>query len=91
MNSPDTGKTVYYTLDLDAPISPEAIAELDALDDRPIDFSDAPERIEDGAWYRPAWAIERARHLIASGRGDEAMERMLQAYDAGIPLAGATV
>jgi hypothetical protein len=91
MNSPDTGTTVYYTLDLEAPISPEAIAELDALDDRPIDFSDAPERMADGAWYRPKWAIEHARYLIASGRGDQAMERMLQAYDAGIPLAGITV
>jgi hypothetical protein len=87
MNSPDTGITVYYTLDLDAPISAEAIAELNALDDRPIDFSDEPERILDETWYRPKWAIERARQLVASGRGDPAIERMLRAYDEGAPLA----
>jgi hypothetical protein len=87
MNSPDTGTTVYYTLDLDAPLSPEAIAELNALDERPIDFSDEPERTANGTWYRPKWAIERARQLVASGRGDPAMERMLRAYDEGIPLA----
>jgi len=86
MNSPDTGTTVYYTPDFDAPISPETIAELNALENRPIDFSDIPERTEDGNWYRPKWAIERARHLIATGRGDPAMESMVRAYDAN-PVA----
>jgi uncharacterized protein (DUF4415 family) len=50
-----TGKTVRYTIDLDAPPSftPEQIAQLDALKDRPIDFSDIPEQFDHSKWYRP--------------------------------------
>ncbi|NID15454.1 BrnA antitoxin family protein [Luteibacter yeojuensis] len=55
MKRPTTGKTVRYTIDLDAPPSftPEEIAELDALEGRPVDFSDIPEQVDDGKWYRP--------------------------------------
>ncbi|HEY4093770.1 MAG TPA: hypothetical protein VGN46_19865 [Luteibacter sp.] len=87
MNSPDTGTTVYYTPDPDAPLSPEAIAELRALRDRPIDFSDIPPKVIDETWYRPKWAIDIARQKVASGSGDPAIERMLKAYDAGFRTA----
>jgi len=55
MKRSTTGKIVRYTIDLDAPPSftPEEIAQLEALKNRPIDFSDIPEQVDDGKWYRP--------------------------------------
>jgi len=50
-----TGKIVRRTIDLDAPASftPEQVARLDTLEDRPVDLSDIPEQLDSGKWYRP--------------------------------------
>ncbi|MEZ2416686.1 BrnA antitoxin family protein [Luteibacter sp. RCC_6_2] len=50
MKSSATGKTVRHVLDPDEPLSPELAAELEALTDRPIDFSDIPPQHPDESW-----------------------------------------
>lgn len=67
MNPKAIGRTVYYTLDLDAPPSEEAVARLDALNDRPIDFSDIPPQVVDETWHRPEWALALAERDSALG------------------------
>ena len=52
MNSLDTGMIVTCTFDPDAPPTPEQLAELKALDGRPIDYSDIPETPPDALWMR---------------------------------------
>src|ERR1700761_9480997 len=55
MKQSDTGKTVYYVLDLDAPPRRMSAAERPTLDESPIDFSDLPEQTIDESWYMPNW------------------------------------
>ena len=50
MNHLDTGRIVTCTLDPDAQPTLEQIAELAALEGRPIDFSDIPETPADALW-----------------------------------------
>jgi uncharacterized protein (DUF4415 family) len=55
MKRSDTGKTVRYTFDPDKEreLTPEEVARLDALKDRPVDFSDIPPQVIDETWYMP--------------------------------------
>lgn len=53
MKSSTTGKTVNYTFDPDEPLSADAIAELEALKERPIDLSDIPPLVFDDRWTTP--------------------------------------
>jgi uncharacterized protein (DUF4415 family) len=55
MKRSDTGKTVRYTFDPDKAreLTPEEVARLDALKDRPVDFSDIPPQVIDETWYLP--------------------------------------
>jgi hypothetical protein len=52
MNSSAIRPIVTYTPNPDAPLTPEQIAELDALDGRPVDLSDIPESHPDALWFR---------------------------------------
>ncbi len=72
MNPLDTGTIVTCTFDPDAPPTPEQLAELKALDGRPIDYGDIPETPPDALRIRmgpgnllgrsiaEAWERERA-------------------------------
>jgi hypothetical protein len=83
MNPSDTGNVVTYTPDPDAPLTAEQIAQLDALDGRPVDFSDIPESPPNALWFRlgpgnflgPLMAVAREREL-ADGPFDS-IERLL--------------
>ena len=53
MSNANTGKTVRFTLAADTPLSAEQLAQLAALKDRKIDFSDIPPSPPDAEWTRP--------------------------------------
>ena len=83
MNHLDTGKIVTYTLDPDAEPTAEQIAELNALEGRPIDFSDIPETPPDALWMRlgPGNLLGRfmaeARERELAGGPFDRIERLL--------------
>lgn len=58
MKPSPTGNIVRYTLDPDRPEPLDAgqVAELDALKDRPIDFSDISPQPDDGQWQPSRFA-----------------------------------
>src|SRR4051794_34064145 len=53
MKSSDTGDIVRYTGDLTEPLSADILAEIAALEGRPIDFSDIPPQEVGNNWYSP--------------------------------------
>ena len=53
MSNATTGKTVRFSLDSNTPLSAKETAQLAALRDRPIDFSDIPPSPADAEWTRP--------------------------------------
>jgi hypothetical protein len=53
MNTKDTGRTVYSTLEVPGQLTDEQRAELAALDHRPIDLSDIPELVSGDEWPVP--------------------------------------
>ncbi|UPG93359.1 hypothetical protein [Luteibacter aegosomatissinici] len=76
MKQSDTGKTVYYVLDLDAPPRRMSVAEGEALDESPIDFSDLPEQTIDESWYMPNWPARfaaRAASLKVTSTAEDTM------------------
>ena len=52
MNPDDIGTTVTSVLEPDAPMTVEELAEIAALEGRPIDLSDIPESPPDALWIR---------------------------------------
>lgn len=83
MNHLDTGKIVTYTLDPDAEPTAEQIAELSALEGRPIDLSDMPETPPDALWLRtgPGNLLGRlmaeAREREFAGGPFDSIERLI--------------
>jgi uncharacterized protein (DUF4415 family) len=53
MKPSSTPKTVRYTLDPTEPLTDDQAAELKALHNRPIDYSDIPAQGSQGDWYSP--------------------------------------
>lgn len=90
MNSPAIGTVVTYTPDPDAPLTAAQIAELNALDSRPIDYSDIPETPPDALWMRlgPGNLLGRlmaeARERELAGGPFDSIERLLPAMIARV-------
>jgi len=53
MKSGTTGKMLQRSYDPGEPLSDEAVAELKALEGRPVDLSDIPASPADAKWYMP--------------------------------------
>jgi hypothetical protein len=83
MNHLDTGRIVTCTLELDAQPTSEQIAELAALEGRPIDFSDIPETPPDALWLYtgPGNLLDRlaaeARERELAGGPFDNIERLI--------------
>ncbi|APG02684.1 hypothetical protein BJI69_01345 [Luteibacter rhizovicinus DSM 16549] len=71
MNPLDTGPIVTCTLEPDAQPTAEQIAELAALEDRPIDYSDIPETPPDALWMRLGPGGHFLGRLMAEARERE--------------------
>ena len=64
MSNTTTGKTVRFTLDPNTPLSAEEKAQLAALKNRPINFSDIPQSPADAEWTRPGPLIPETKKQV---------------------------
>jgi len=64
MSNATTGKTVRFTLDPSTPLTADEMAQLDALKDRDIDFSDIPPSPADAEWTRPGPLIPETKKQV---------------------------
>ncbi len=64
MSNATTGKTVRFTIDPNTPLKADERAQLDALKDRPIDFSDISASPDDAKWTRPGVLIPETKKQV---------------------------
>lgn len=64
MSNATTGKTVRFTIDPNTPLKADEQAQLDALKDRYIDFSDIPASPSDVKWTHPGALIPETKKQV---------------------------